>query len=333
MIKKISVLLFTFLLVTTSAFAHVMNKNNVFSDLSHTEAADEVVLLSALGIVSYLDDSLEFKPTETLSAKDLGAWVAGYNGLEGETSSELAQAAVDAELISTTEGDATYQLVNEVYFHGKLAVDNPEATVTREEFALFVARHVQSDMGGHTLLDMSGYTSGPTGVIEHVERVQKKTASGSSAYVYMMTIAGTVYEVGMHPRAIADSADPAVWVGQQVAESFYGPNVGTDSAGRHMHHEDHGAVAEEVTDMANDTVAATAIQFLVVGEAPFTVKQEEVVKEAPKVEAGALEEALANVEVAAEEEQDRSNKQWLIITLFVLVLAGVAFAMKKGKKA
>lgn len=333
MIKKISVFLCAFLLVTTSAFAHVMNKNNVFSDLSLTEAADEVVLLSALGVVSYLDDSFEFKPTEKLTAQDLGAWVAGYNGLEGSTSNELAEAALDAELIQTIDGDATYQLVNEVYFNGKLTLEQPDAGLTREEFALFVASHVSTDMGGHTLLDMSGYTAGPTGVIEHVERVQKKTASGSAAYVYLVTIAGTVYELGMHPRVLAESADPAVWVGQQVAESFYGPNVGTDQSGKQMHHDHahHEAVAEEVTDMANETVAKIAIQFLVMGDAPFTVGQEEAVEEVPVAEASAVEAALTSVKTAETEEEPASNTLWIVIAV-VAVLAIAGMMVKKSKK-
>lgn len=336
MIKKMSVFLFAFLLVTTSAFAHVMNENNVFSDLSLTEAADEVVLLSSLGVVSYLDDSFEFKPTEKLTAKDLGAWVAGYNGLEGSASSELAQAAVDAELIATIEGDATYQLVNEVYYNGKLTVENPEATMTREEFATFVASHVHSDMGGHTLLDMSGYEAGPTGVVEHVERVQKKTASGNTAYVYLVTIGGTVYELGMHPRALTDSADPAIWVGQHVSESFYGPNVGTDKAGKQLHHaghEQHEAVAEEVADMASDVVAPTAIQFLVIGDTPFTVKQEQVKEQAPVAEAAAVEAALTNVETVTETEGPSSSNTWWIILAIAAALVVAGIAVKKSKKA
>lgn len=338
MSKKIMLLLCAFLFMTTSAFAHVMNKNNVFSDLSLTEAADEVVLLSALGVISYLDDNFEFKPTEKLTAKDLAAWVAGYNGVEGETSEALAKAAVDEGLISTMEGDATYALVNEALFLGQLELDNAEATMTREEFAVFVASHVHRDMGGHTLLDMSGYEPGPTGIIEHVERVQKKTASGSSAYVYMMTIDGTVYEVGMHPRVLAESADPAVWVGQLVAESFIGPNVGTDKAGKHMHHDhDHAdpAVAEQVADMADDTVADKAIQFIVIGEEPFTVKVESVaiVEQTPAAEASAVEEALKNVETIETEQGASPNALWIIVGIIAVLAISAGVMVKKSKKA
>ena len=44
---------------TASASAHVLNKNNTFSDLRLSEYANDIVLLSSLGIVSALDESLE----------------------------------------------------------------------------------------------------------------------------------------------------------------------------------------------------------------------------------------------------------------------------------
>lgn len=337
MIQKMGMFLVAFLIFATSASAHIMNKDNVFNDLSLTEAADEVVLLSSLGIVSYLDGSFEFKPTAQLTAKDLAAWVAGYNGLEGASTDELARAAVKAELIATIDGDATYGLVNDVFFHGMLVLENAETTLTREEFAQFVVSHVNRDIGGHTLLEMSGYTPGPTGTIEHVNRVKKQTPSGSNAYVYLLTVDGTVYEVGMHLRVVANSTDPAVWVGQQIAESFNGPNVATDNAGKHLHHESHetyddAVIAEEISETASEIVAAMAIQFLVVGDTAFTTLTEEIiVKNKPTEIATALAEVNETVE--AKLETEAPSQTWKIISVLALIcMAVVVFLMRKANK-
>ena len=56
------------------------------------EASKEVVLLSALGVISYQDGELTFRPQDTLTAKDLAVWLGpSIYGLEGTTSTELAK--------------------------------------------------------------------------------------------------------------------------------------------------------------------------------------------------------------------------------------------------
>ena len=342
--KKVLAIVFACMLVSTSTFAHVMNRNNTFEDLALTEAADKIVMLSALGIVSYLDNGFAFKPTMTLTAKDLAAWVATYNGLQGETSDALAKAALDEELVSTIDGDATYALVNEAYFHGKLTLENPEQTMTREQFALFMFEHLTADIGNHTLLDMAQFTPGPTGVVEHAERVTKNIPSGSTASVYMITINGEQYEMGMHPRVIADSVDPTVWIGQKVAQSWYGPNVTSDHAGHnHSHqgdseHTQHGVKPT----ISADTVAEIALQVVVVGDAPFIATEVGdheahgvAEKQTTEQTVGEVEEVLAEVVTEqVQAEPSTNSKTWLFVVLAALavVIAGFVAVKLKPKK-
>ena len=339
--KKVIAIIVACMLVSTSAFAHVMNRNNTFEDLALTEAADEIVMLSALGIVSYLDNGFAFKPTTTLTAKDLAAWVAMYNGLQAETSDELAKAALEAELVTTIEGDATYALVNDAYFHGKLTLENPGQTMTREQFALFVFEHLTADIGGHTLLDMAKFTPGPKGVVEQVERVTKNIPSGSTASVFMITINGEQYEMGMHPRVIADSVDPTVWIGQTVAQSWYGPNATADHTGHNDSHQNYNEQSNDEMKpiISPDTVAETALQVVVIGDTPLIATETEH-HEAHEVTGEQLTEQTADeveqvlAEVAAEQEQEKqstNNNIWLYIVLVALAIAIIGFVVSKLK--
>lgn len=310
MFNKIGMLLCMMMLVATSAFAHVTNETNLFEDLSLSEASNEIVLLSALGVVSSQDGKQTFRPQDTLTAKDLAAWLGSFYGLEGTTSAELAQAASAKGLLSTIDGDATYSLVNEAFFQGALQVENPDEQMTREQFAKFVASHVHRKIDEHTLMDKVGFTPGPTGVIEKVERVAKNMPTGGTANIYQITISGEVYEIGMHPRTIADAADPLVWQGLTIAESWYGPNFATDVAGAHSHHEgddshnDHSSEERQAeVSVSEDVVASTALQFIVIGDTPVTapLQDEETVHVAEQThqsEATAeLDEQLSSVTV------------------------------------
>ena len=300
---------------STSASAHVLNKNNTFSDLRLSEYANDIVLLSSLGIVSNLDESLEYQPQKTLTAQDLAAWTAKYHGIDADTSAQLAQAALEQQLVSTIDGEATYQLVNEAFFQNQLDIHNPAETWTRDEFAAFVAKHVHTDIGGQTLLQMSGYTEGPTGKVEAVERVQKLTETGSKANVYMLTIDGEVYEMGMHPRAIADSADPAVWVGQTISESYFGLNAEGDYAGKRTQ--------EKVESENREHVASVVLQLVVVGEEPYTQKQQEndaATDEASTKESQQIEQALASVEQQETAEAEGQEDGYLKLIVIVIII-------------
>ncbi len=340
MYKKTGMLFAFFMLICASAHAHVMNKKNVFEDLALTKAADEIVLLYSLGIVSYLDDNYEFKPNEILTAKDLAAWTASYYGLQGETSEELAKAALKEGIITRITGNATYQLVNEVYFHSKLKIDNPDETLTREQFALFVASNVKTNIDGHTLLDMSGFTEGPTGTIDSVEQVKKQTVQGSNVHIYILTIDGIDYEFGMHPCVIADSVDPSVWVGESVSESYFGPNVATDSEGLHSKHhlvekDDHSNHSNDSkTNSTTNEVSEMGIQFLVIGEEPFTPKIQTIETtsssesfNSKNLETNSIESSMLDDAMEKEQSAEDSLSTWIYIVTAILIVGFIALVL------
>lgn len=343
MFKKVGIFLCMMMLVTTSALAHVMNEDNVFDDLSISEASKEIVLLAALGVISYQDAEITFSPQDPLTAKDLAAWVGSYYGLEGTSSLELAQAALADELITTIDGEATYALVNEAFFHGTLQLTNADDPMTREQFAKFVASHVHTDIGGHTLMEMSGFTAGPTGVIEKVERVTKQTPTGKNANIYQLTIGGHMYEMGMHPRTITDSVDPLVWKGLNIAESWYGPNVATDHTGIHMDLEGHEGHATEgqQAGSSSDEVADTALKFVVIGDTSLTPTLGEATTEEPSTSeseaTNKVDEQLSGIgsqqEVATEASESSTNMWiWWVVIAVVFVAGLLAFFMRKRRK-
>ena len=202
-------------LITTNVSAHVMNSQSVFEDLHYTEAEEAILVLSALGVVSAESGKQTFRPQDPLTREELGAFVGGYLGFEGEQRAELAQQALKNGYLSSTKGEATYGDVNQAFFENQLPVENPEGMMTREEFAQFVAANLETDIGGHTLASMSGYVAGPTGMIEKVQQVEK---------AYELTIDGNVYELGMHPYVLAETVDPLVWQGMSLTKSWIGPN-------------------------------------------------------------------------------------------------------------
>ena len=330
MFNKIGMLLFIMMLVATSAFAHVTNDNNLFEDLSISEAANEIVLLSALGVVSPQDGKQTFRPQDTLTAKDLAAWLGSFYGLEGTTSDELAQAALAEGLLSTIDGDATYSLVSEAFFQGTLQIENPDNQMTRDQFAKFVAFHVHTKIDGQTLMDKVGFTPGPTGIIEKVERVTKNMPTGGKAIIYQLTISDKVYEIGMHPRTIADAADPLVWQDQTIAESWYGPNYATDAAGAHSHSSE-----ERQVELSADVVASTALQFIVIGDTPVTTllqeeETEHVAEQNQQSEKTAeLDEQLSSITVQSESVDEASTSSTSVLG-FVgigIVVIGVLLAL------
>lgn len=271
--KKIIAFVVAFMLVTTSAHAHIINRDNLYSDLSLTIAADDIVLLAALHVIQ--SDYGAFEPTKPLTMKQLAEWVAGYYSLAD------AQAAVDAGFVASLDGDATYEAVNAAYFNSALQLtDTQQGTLTREQFATFVAAYVNTPVNGQTMIEAANFMEGPTGVIEAVT-----VENGAN----VLTISGTPYMLGHHPSAIAASADPAVWIGETVAESYIGPNGESDYAKN----------GEE-----------TALQFIVLGQERYTAAP--IVAEEPAV---TMEEALQEVavEAAPETQQEERSQSWLYV--------------------
>lgn len=149
-----------------------------------------------------------FRPQDPLTREELGEFVGSYFSFEGELAQEKGYR-------SSTKGEATYADVNQAFFENALSVENPEGTMTREEFAQFIAANLESDIGGHTFAERSGFAEGPTGVIGKVQQVEE---------TYQLTIDGNVYELGEHPYVAAESVDPLVWQGMSLSKSWEGPS-------------------------------------------------------------------------------------------------------------
>ena len=56
MVKKIAIVLFVlFSVIASSVSAHIINKDNLYDDIKYSESADDIVLLSGLGIISVIN--------------------------------------------------------------------------------------------------------------------------------------------------------------------------------------------------------------------------------------------------------------------------------------
>ncbi|MGN1386519.1 MAG: hypothetical protein ACI4XS_07955 [Bacillus sp. (in: firmicutes)] len=328
MIRKISALLLLSVLFVSNAFAHVMNSDNVFTDISYSEAKDDIVLLHSLGVISYQYEEYIFRPQDPLAKQELASWAGSYFRLEGETSEQLAKAALAEGYITSLTGIATYQDVNQAFFQNQLTLDNPNDALTREQFAQFVAANVDIDVSGQSLYEMSGFSAGPVGVVEAVQQVEKLTSEGETKKVYELTIDGEVYELGLHPRITAQVADPNIWVGMTVTKSSIGPNVETDATGTHSsthghsHDTDAGSLDhshhEESSDASENTISQYALQF---------IQLDSAATDDPEV----ATKNVGNSE-AVSEETEQDSQSWKMITAAVLILAAVLIVLIKRKQ-
>ena len=200
--KKTMLLLCLSLFATSQALAHVTNEETAYSDIALSQAAPDILLLDMLGIFSTMEGSRDFRPQEPLLAAEFAEWMDHF---------PFEYQAVDSD----AEGEVHFEDINRVLFDGQLEPEVPGKGITREEFAVFVAAHAETEIDGETLLSRAGFEKGPAGEITGVEQ------DGEG---YQLTIGGKPYHVGAHPRIQSDSADPEVWAGMTVAESLMGPD-------------------------------------------------------------------------------------------------------------
>lgn len=263
--KKTMLLLCLILLVSSQALAHVTNEETAYSDIALSEAAPDILLLDALGIISTAGGALDFRPQEPLLAAEFAEWMDHYpfelNPVE----------QLEKEKLS-------YEDVNQVLFDGQLSPESSDEEMTREAFAVFVAAHSETEIDGETLLSRAGFEKGPTGEITAVEQ-----KDGS----YQLMVGGKAHALGAHPRIQSDSADPAVWTGMAIAESW----TGQDRPDGHTE--------------AGETQQDQAIQFAVI---------EPSVAEAPPAE-------TKNTVVKADVDPEAGRVDWIT----AVIILGVAF--------
>lgn len=279
--------------MTIHANAHIMNKHNAFDDLAYSKAADDIVLLAALNMVTAVEGS-SFYPNEILTMEQLAIWVANYYGEQGESSEQLAQAALNAGYVTTLEDNATYEIVNSLYFGGTQDFKNPEATMTHEQFAQVVASNITPNM-----LEQARLKEGPSGIVEAVETIEKEV-DGKTKKVQLLTIEGEQYELTAHPYVLAESVDPAVWVGERLAQSYYSEGS--------VHHNEH-------------TSHVQGLQLLVIGE-------EKIMLSSNDEQVLSVEHSLQQVEVVEQQASSNVPIVW-VVTGIVAIIVILRFIRKK----
>ena len=294
------ILMGALLMAPAAAYAHTMDKSMLYSDVPATAAnIEDIMILQSLGLIGYNGVDMALNPSENLSRKDFAAWLGAFFSLEGSTVEELAQAAKNEDYISSLEGDITYKEINLALFHNNYEFEKPEATLTKEEYITFLTENLDMDMDGHTLLQMGGFSYGPTGTIEDV-------VTGDEMGV---VIEGKTYMLSGHPRIFADSTDPLSWVGQHLEKSIF-----TTSGGHHHGHEEQ-------------TANSPTLQYIQV--APTAQQATEA--DTQQKEANATPREELQKKETTDTTETSSSTLW-IVAVMALVLVIMAWFFFKRKK-
>ena len=285
------------------AYAHTMDKSTLYADVPETAPTiKEIMVLHSIGLLGYNGKDVNLNPTENLSRQDFAGWVGGFFGLKGATVDELAQAAKNEDYVSSLEGDITYKEINTALFHHKLELEKPDATLTKEEYISFLTDHLDVDMGGHSLIQMGGFSEGPTGTIEDV-------VTGDETGVI---INGTTYMLSGHPRIFADSTDAKSWVGQTVEKSIF------TTGGSHQHGHDQSGDHHEGQSSDKPT-----LQYIQISSPAQATNKTQIQSE----NATPIDQQQSTKET----NETSSNTVW-IVALLVLAAVILGFVFVKRKK-
>ncbi|WLD94523.1 hypothetical protein [Alkalihalobacillus sp. AL-G] len=213
-------LLFTFAL-GSSVSAHVTNEKTLYDDIQFSKAKEEIVYLRGLDVIPYEHGVKLYKPNEKLTNKDLAFWASSFKGAAAEDAKreDIEKTALKNGIVDSLDGNATYADVNQAYFNGHAAVSNPDRTLTREEFALFMGEFFNTKVNGKTLFDMSHAEQGPNGNIEKV-KMEKEGRGEDVTKVFHFTIDGQEYKVSPHPKMLYGPTDLSQWEGKKVKDSW-----------------------------------------------------------------------------------------------------------------
>ncbi len=208
---------------SASVLAHVQNEKNLYSDIEYSEATEEIVLLHGIRVISMEGGANLYKPFELLTKSDLAYWAGTFHGLggEGATADRIREAALNEGLVDSLEGHATYADVNQAYFAGKAETLQPDETLTREQFALYMSTYFTAEVDGKTLFDMAEYVEGPTGIVADVEK-SEVTEGGNTYDVFRINIDGEWVQVSNHPKILNGPVDLTLWKDKAVVASWYG---------------------------------------------------------------------------------------------------------------
>ena len=199
------------MVVPSLVSAHVVNKENVYDDIQYSEAAEDIVLLSGIGIIDYEHGDSLFRPQDRLTRGELIGWAASFLS-QSNQDKDLVKGEFESGLISSLEGNATYEDVGNAFFKGKLHLDEPDAEMTREGFVKFMAGNLEVEIDGETLLEQAGLLPGPTGEVSSVK--------ADEDYTYRLKLGNKEYLLDTHPRVLNGVVDPVLWEGKMIEESW-----------------------------------------------------------------------------------------------------------------
>lgn len=220
-LRRFLIILIIGLIGPLTVHAHVQNENNLYSDIEFSEAKQEIVLLHGIRAIARDGGANVYKPLDLLTRAELAYWAGSFRGLTG-TSQAIRQAALEQGLVDSLEGYATYTDVSQAYFDGAAPVpdDLGDATLSREQFALYMGTFFSEPVNGKTLFDMAGYDAGPTGIVEDVAK--ESVTEGANTYdVFRIQVGGQWYQVSHHPKILNGPVDLTQWIDKMIEASWY----------------------------------------------------------------------------------------------------------------
>ncbi|MFJ8259049.1 hypothetical protein ACIQ4Z_17670 [Peribacillus asahii] len=294
MIQRVFCFFMLLLLMASSVSAHVVNQDNLYDDIKYSEAADDVVFLSGMGIISYQHGDIVYRPQDPLTRAELARWAGVFFGAADSdaTSEEIEKAALKEGIVPSLEGNATYEDVNQAYFKGNASPSNPQDGLMREEFAQFIGSNLSVEIDGKTLYDYAGFVKGPTGVVEKVTETEATNDQGDRMKTYHLHINGEEYRVSEHPRVLNAAVDPLIWEGKSLKESWL------------SHHQEDEFVIQ---------------QFIFTKENQEPVKKEEVNDEKGNVSHDS-------------DEQGNDYNLYLLVGAVILIVGIVSFILIRKRK-
>lgn len=297
MYKKITAALiataFATSLYTMPVYAHVMNADNIYTDIALSDSREAILYTHAIHLIT--TDSALYKPAEELSRKDFALWYSAFKDLKGKEQ-QLVTQAVKEGVISSENGTVTYGELNQALFNGEMSVSNETAKLSRGDYASFVAENAEKILQNKTsLLKQADMEIGPIGEIQQVQRLDDES--------YELEINGKKYKLAEHPSIINDSTDPLVWEGQQVTQSLVTEKTTADRVGE-------GSTSDEAK-----------LQYVIIESSASNegLKQAKV--------------ATGQSEASVDEKQVQSTIIWSIIGVIAVIAALIIAAVyRKNKK-
>jgi hypothetical protein len=220
------------LLLPTAALGHVVNEQTIYEDIELSTVKEQIVLLSGLGVIPYEHGTALFKPQEKLKRMELAYWAGAFKRLPSSSSADIAantaidiaSAALSEGIISSLQGNATYNDVNQAFFQGQAkpvdTVGQLDGELSREAFVQYMTPFLNQKVNGKNLYEMAGFINGPTGIIEEVTQQEMAGIDGKSTKAYILQIIGKKFALGAHPKIVYAPVDPGEWTGRNIVSSW-----------------------------------------------------------------------------------------------------------------